>query len=193
MEQPSPLARVQLRDLQDRIARTPADWRVKGMYFTPILQMLKDHGLTVAEERPYVSFRDYPLRDFMRLKLEAAQALHPRVDPKNGLRLLGQVAFPTLMSSTVGRVIFAVAGRSWSTALQLVQQAYNVSVSGRVDLVDCSEQSARVRMRDVWNFPDCYHVGVFEGAMRAYKIEGQVVVQLHDRPCDVDLQLSWKA
>ncbi len=163
------------------------------MYFTTILQLLREQGLSVGAGRTYVSFRDYPLRDFMQLKLDAAQALYPRVDPKTGLRMLGQLAFPTLMSSTVGRVIFAVAGRSWASALQLVQRAYNVSVSGRVDLTECDAESARVRMRDVWNFPDCYHVGVFEGAMRAYAIEGQVEVQLHDRPCDVDLQLTWKA
>ena len=46
-------------------------------------------------------------------------------------------------------------------------------------------------LRDVWNFGDTYQVGVIEGAMQSFLIEGTVEARLLGRPCDVDLLLHW--
>jgi uncharacterized protein (TIGR02265 family) len=191
IEKVSPSTRLQMRDCEAWIAETPEDATVKGMYLDSLRECMKAQGATLPVRKQYFSFKDYPLREFMALKLEAVRILYPNHPPREGLRLLGQLAFPTLMTSTVGRVIFAVAGRNWQAALQLSKQAYNVSVSGNLNLRDLSETSVVIEMREVWNFADCYQVGVFEGAMRSFHISGRVRAQKLKRRCDVDLYLSW--
>jgi hypothetical protein len=47
-------------------------------------------------------------------------------------------------------------------------------------------------LRDVWNFADSYQVGVFEGAMECYLINGTVRPRPSPRICDIDLVMRWE-
>jgi hypothetical protein len=97
-----------------------------------------------------------------------------------------------LAESVVGKVLFSVAGRNFGTALELTEKAYKVSLDpGLARLVELKEKTAKLEMRDIWNFADCYQAGVMEGAMVAYRVKGEVRVERLGRPCDVDLYLSW--
>jgi uncharacterized protein (TIGR02265 family) len=106
---------------------------------------------------------------------------------------LGRLAFPTLVSTTVGKVIFSIAGNSWVRALNLVTKAYEVSIKpGTASVEDLTETRARVALRDIWNFGNSYQVGVFEGAMEHFGVRGSVEAVRVGRRCDVDLSMQWE-
>jgi uncharacterized protein (TIGR02265 family) len=138
-----------------------------------------------------MAFKDYPMRRFMELLLEGACQLASEQSPGRGLRALGKLAFPALSGSVVGKVIFSVAGRDWPSALHLAPKAYKVSTHpGTASVVDLGPNYARVELRNLYNFGDSYHVGVFEGAMASYGVQGQVAAECLSRG-DTDLRINW--
>jgi uncharacterized protein (TIGR02265 family) len=175
------------------IQQTPAEATVKGMFISSFLDSLDRGGFPRPTDARFVSFKDYPLRQFMELMLVAIGTAWPTMSPRAGLRRLGQSAYPTLAASVVGRVLFSVAGLNFGTALQLTEKAYKVSLNpGSAKLVNLVGKTATLEFRDIWNFADCYQVGVMEGAMVAYRVKGEVTAQKLRRPCDVDLHLRWE-
>jgi uncharacterized protein (TIGR02265 family) len=183
----------ELLELREFIALVPPRATVKGMYIKGFLESLEREGIERPTRARFIPFSDYPLVTFMTLLLEQSQRLWPNQSPRESLRKLGRLAFPTFAESVVGRVIFAVAGNDWAHALTLTDKAYRHSLKpATTHLVDVTDTSAKLEFRDIWNFPDCYQVGIFEGAMTHYSVRGSVSVQKLTRPCDVDLLLAWE-
>src|SRR6478735_3192787 len=181
-------------ELEEWIRETPREATVKGMYLETLLSMLKRHGAPLPTDKRYFSFKDYPLHELMRLMLDAVDELYPDVSPREGLIALGRLAFPTFTRTTIGKVIFSVAGNSWERALNLVSRAYEVSLKpGRASVAELTETSARIELRELWNFGSSYQVGVFEGAMAHFDVRGTVRCVRLGRRCDVDLLLHWEA
>jgi uncharacterized protein (TIGR02265 family) len=176
-------------DIDARIAETPAETTTKGMFFEPLARSARKLG--VACEPRYVPFRDYPLRDFMRLVSDYGRARYPDVTLREALRRAGWEAFPALMSSVAGRVTFAFAGRDVQAALRLAPQGYKhclsqCSVSTRV----CTSGQVVLELRDVWNFPECYQVGVIEGGCRAFGAEPRIRARVRSHS-SIDLLVRW--
>lgn len=179
-------------ELEQWIKETPPHATVKGMYVESFLRTLDRAGKPRPTRQRFVPFKDYPLPDLMRMMLDSVTDVWPDRPPRQGLRFLGQSVYSTLTESTVGRVMFSVAGRSWTNALTLTEKAYRVSLSpGTAKLADLTDCSARIELRNIWNFTDCYQVGVMEGAMKAYEIVGTVQARPLRRRCDADLLLAW--
>jgi uncharacterized protein (TIGR02265 family) len=178
-------------DIDARIADTPPAATAKGMFFETLAKSARKFG--VACEPRYVPFRDYPLRDFMRLLADYGRARYPSHSIREAMRRAGWEAFPALMSSVAGRVLYAFAGHDVQAALRLAPQAYkhslsHCSVTARV----CTSGQAVLELRDVWNFPECYQVGVIEGGCRAYGTAPRVRVRIHSHS-SVDLLVRWNA
>lgn len=188
-----PTYQDEFEELRKCIAATPSHATVKGMYIDSFLQSIVRKGIARPTDRRFVSFKDYPLREFQELLLHTTAALYPSHAPREGLRLIGRMAYPTLAESTVGRILFAIAGRDWQAALPLSRRAYEISLKpGRAELRDVTETSATMCLRDVWNFADSYQVGVYEGAMECYLVNGTVEARRGSRICDVDLLMRWQ-
>lgn len=177
-------------DVAAQIADTPPDKAAKGMFLEQLARSARKLG--VACDARYVPFRDYPLREFMLLSAEYARARYPRLPTRDALRRVGWEAFSTLMSSVAGRVLYSFAsGGGVQGALRLAPQAYkqtltHCSVSVRL----CTPHQAVLEYRDVWNFADCYQVGVVEGACQAFGADPRVRARVLSR-CDVDLLIRW--
>jgi uncharacterized protein (TIGR02265 family) len=177
-------------DAEKRIAMAPDDGWVRGMFFhDPIALAREKAGRAPGLER-YVGFKAYPLRDYLRVLVGCAELAHPQVPLREGLRRLGHLAYPAFVASTVGRVLFSVAG-DWITALRLASQAYRVAVDpGRVSIRDEAPGVAIVELRRMWSFAEAYQVGVFEGAMQAFGKTGDVRIRVISTS-EVDLRLAW--
>ena len=187
-----PAFRKEVGELQSWIDDTPEFCTVKGMYVTGILQALDNFGIEHPDLRVQ-AFKDYPLRDYMVLLLNAALTMHPGQAPKEGLRLLGQLAVPTFAYSLVGAVITSTVGRNWEMGLKFVSRGYELSLKpGTAVVAELADGRALVELRDVWNFGDSYQVGVMEGLMSACDVQGTVTAKSTSR-CDVDLHLEWEA
>lgn len=183
--------RAGLRQLLDTIERTPATNTVKGMYISGIIEALAQRDTAPREERRYHAFKDYPLRDYMRLCLDAAVTLYPSRPPKEGLRSLGQLAIPTFAQSISGAVVMGTVGRSWELALRCVSRGYQISLKpGEAIVAELGSERALVQLRKVYNFGDSYQVGVVEGLMDWCGLNGQVTANVISS-CDTDLQIQW--
>jgi uncharacterized protein (TIGR02265 family) len=180
-------------ELEAWISETPPGATVKGMYVESLLSMLEQRGARRPTDKRYLSFKDYPLHELMRLLVDAVGVLYPAISPRDGMIALGRLAFPTLVSTTVGKVIFSIPGNNWVRALNLVTKAYEISLKpGTASVEALTETSARVELREIWNFGNSYQVGVFEGAMAHFGVHGSVEAVTVGQRCDVDLKMRWK-
>jgi uncharacterized protein (TIGR02265 family) len=176
-------------DVEARIAETPLTATVKGMFVEPLARSARQAG--VACEARYLPFREYPLRDFMRLLASCAQTHHPTVPTREAFRQLGRDAFPALMGSVAGRVIFTFAHGNARGALRLAPEGYKHSLSHcSVRTRLSTPEQVVLELRDVWNFPECYHVGVIEGGCMAFGPQPKVKTRVLS-PCSVDMLIRW--
>jgi uncharacterized protein (TIGR02265 family) len=181
----------ELRQLLEVIERTPVRNTVKGMYVSGIVQALSERNLTPREQVRYQAFKDYSLRDYMKLCLDAGLSLYPGRAPKHGLRSLGQLAIPTFAQSISGAVVMGTVGRSWELALRCVSRGYQISLKpGQAIVAELTSNNALVQLRSVWNFGDSYQVGVVEGLMDWCGLDGEVVATTLSAS-DTDLTLRW--
>ena len=108
------------------------------------------------------------------------------------MRRVGASVYPDFFDTLVGKAIFMYAGGSYRKAITLTPRAFKVSGRPATAEVDLHEDNtAIVRLRGAWIFPDCYYVGVFEGSLTAFKVQGQVLLKRLDL-ADVDLRVTWR-
>lgn len=175
---------------REMIAAVPADACTRGVFFNYIANELARAG---HQEKTRTIFRHYPLVELMELEVRAATLLYPKQPLREGLRRLGRGLYGSLLSTTPGRVIVSIAGLDFRKLLTLASKAYSLSLThGSCELSDLKEDSARYVLTDVHNFPDCTQVGIIEGAMEAYEVEGSIHVNAKTWT-SADLLLSWRA
>ncbi len=179
-------------ELETLRATVPPTATVKGMFFTGPLELAARTGRPVATTKRYVLFKDYPLTEHLDVLAESAAAIYPREPPREGLRRLGRAAFSVFADSLVGKTVLGIAGRDFDAALRLVTRAYKtIGPVGTGEVTETNAEGAVLRLRDIWNFPDSYHLGVFEGAMDHYERPGEILVRVHG-PAEVDLKIVYR-
>ncbi|MEM9069807.1 MAG: DUF2378 family protein [Myxococcota bacterium] len=165
---------------------------VKGMFFAAIAREARERtGTHVGRER-YVKFEGYPLQEWLAFLPEAAVAAYPDQPPREGMRRFGQGAFEVFTTSLAGRVLFSLAGRNVRMAVGLTGRAFDVIGShGRVEVLVNESGRAVLGLRDMWDYLDAWHVGIYEGALRAFGQTGEVRVLARDRS-NGDLELRYR-
>lgn len=179
-------------DVAERLRAVPPEATVKGMFFDgPIAEAFRRSG-----DRPgkpsYVAFKDYPLTEHIQVLVACAMAGYPDVPVREGLRRLGRDAFRTFLESLAGKVLFSVAGRNFDAALGLVARSYGIAGPvGTATVIQRTPDAAVIRMKDIFNMPDCYHVGVFEAAMEYFRMDGEVLTRVRSSS-DVDIMMAFR-
>lgn len=169
----------------------PEGATVKGFFFQRALRELDARGLPHEGDRRYTMFKDYPLDAYRRLLLESAALLHPGLPRREALRRLGQLAYPALADTMIGRVIFGAFGEDIASVMKAAAKGYKVSLHpGSARVLDSGTQHARIRLDDIFVFADCYQVGVFEGAITACRRSGEVAMKRYS-PSSVELHVAW--
>jgi uncharacterized protein (TIGR02265 family) len=173
------------------MARLPARATAKGFYFRAFLRELAHFGHHLEGFGPYRDFSDYPLREGMLLLRECAQRMYASEPPREGLRRLGWVVFPTLLSTVVGRVVFGALGNDMQAMSRNAHRGFEVSLSvGRCEAVRVAERESELHVTDFHLFPDSFLVGVLEGSAAHYGHEAQVRVRQVGEH-DYDYFCSW--
>ena len=166
-------------DVDAHLAAVPPAAMTKGMFFSRILDDYRERYITAPTSERYVGFKDYPLRDWMELAVSAARDLWPQKPLREGLRRVGQRAYVTFTASFIGRVLFGVLGNNFESVVRISPRAYELALTlARAEVIEAgagsSAGSSILWLRNVYNFIDCYHVGVVEGAVRACNRSGRV-------------------
>jgi uncharacterized protein (TIGR02265 family) len=189
------LAEPSLR-LRERLAGVPSDGLVKGWLIHSIVENAKRAGVELATEKKYLTFRDYPIREYLELLGQAAMRVEPEKPPIETLRELGRGVYATFSRSLFGKVIIAGLGEGHTgarTGLRWVSRIYKMTSNhAAVDFTESSERTSVVTLKNVWSFPDAYHVGIFEGAARAFG--GNVSVQIASASLSsATLTFTWES
>ncbi len=184
--EPNPRMPLAVKEL---IARTPKSAHARGVFFNFVI----DELVRARHPEPRrIAFKMYPVSELMELSVRTAAIVHPHVSTREGLRRLGRLSYSSLVSTTAGSVLFSVAGLDFRIALTLASKAYALSMNhGRCEVVEMHKRWARIELRSIYNFVDSSQVGVFEGAMDAYRVKGRVLVRTVD-DTSADLLLEWE-
>ena len=175
-------------DVEAVLARVP-DQKVRGFLMAGMLSRLQKMGVTL-DAPPVVAFQNYPYRAQLELLLRGARALEPNA-VRQGLRRIGQMAFPRAWETLPGRVVFGVLGRDVEAIFKVASKGYEmVGANARITVPEVSQHHAHVVLHEVYAFPDAYHVGVCEGAALACGKKPEVLLKVHS-PTSVELWCQW--
>ena len=109
------------------------------------------------------------------------------------LRMLGHQVYPNFAKTMIGSAIFSVAGRDFARVVKLAARAYGVSISpGSIRVQFVGERHVQVELRDLWAFPDCFQIGVWEGGMHVCRARGTIKVRTLGR-ADIDFDIAWRS
>ncbi len=176
-------------DLERRLRAVPDSAWVKGMYLNQLVDDMRAAGKEHSGK--WVGFKNVPMREWLALLVQASEALHPRVPPREALRRLGQKGYQTFAKSIAGRVIIDLGGVELASALRVIPTIYrNVSAGSCAIEIDRAKRTATARLRGIWDWPDAWQVGLFEGGMLAFKERGTVKVR-NLSMSDADLEMRW--
>jgi len=176
----------------------PADETCKGLYFTGVIDVVRrlapgrDQELfTGLEAARFIPFRDYPLRQHMLLTLNAVRLLYPRIPSREGMRRLGWLAFPSMVDSMIGRVVFGVLGRNPDSVMGAGPRAVELSVRrGRAQARKVGNNHWRYSFWSIYGFLDTYYVGVVEGALKAQGVVPRVRIAMSSL-IDAEMDVMW--
>jgi uncharacterized protein (TIGR02265 family) len=178
-------------DLEAYLAAIPATATTKGMFFdSPIRQARERAGEAPGREH-YSSFKDYPIREYVEVIVRCAELGYPESSVREGLRQIGRRIYPAFFDTMIGKVIFKFAGDDIHAALRAVPRAYKISTpQAEAEIRLEEERRVILALRHVWDVPEASQVGVFEGGLESFGLDGQVRVRVRSLS-DVDLELSW--
>ena len=178
-------------DVEALTRLVPANARVKGVFFHTAVKEAQEKTGRAPGRPSYGALTDYPSEELVRVLAECARLLHPDLTLKLALRTLGRRVFENLKETTAGTFLFSVAGRNVRSAFKLVNRAYKLfSTNGTGSFVEGTDGSVTIELRNIWTFPDAYHIGIFEGAMAAYGAKADLTVRRRSA-CDVDLRVVF--
>jgi uncharacterized protein (TIGR02265 family) len=180
-------------DFASRLAAVPADATVRGMFLQLLQESMSGDANGPVRARRYVSFKNYPMRDYVELLALSCSRPARGVGHAECVRRLGRMVYPKYADTITGTAIFAAAGRDFRRVLELCPAAYRVSTpTADVSIINVEAGRARVALRRMWNLPDFHQVGIFEGAMDLCGVTGSITVERHNL-CDVDFEVRWRA
>lgn len=176
-------------DFEARLAATPSDAVVRGMFLQLLIQSLSSEALAKRPARRYVAFKNYPMREYIELLAASCNSDYPPAAER--VRQLGRAVYPNYASTLTGTAIFAIAGNNYRRVLELCPAAYRVSAaSADVKVRTITDGRAELELRNLWNLPDFHQVGIFEGAMLQCNARGAIAVRVLGFG-DVDLEITW--
>lgn len=178
-------------DLAAHRSLIPPGITLKGMFFQQVLDEARKAGGDVGANARYLAFKDYPLEEWVDILVACAERTHPRTPLREALRRMGGHTYKTFADSTLGKVLFSTAAMDVETVLRLVPKAYALtSPAARVELLSVESGRGVLAMRNVWDFVDCYQVGVLEGGLRLFGKSPRIAIRKLG-PASADFEISW--
>lgn len=177
----------------------PPDATTLGTFFQYVVASLGvrskadiDAATEGLPQTRWVAFKQYPLRDFMRLAFNTARIGHSSVSRGEGLRRLGRMAYPSFAGTMAGRVVLFAFGEKLENILDAAPRSYKLALpQSSVVVHKLGERHVHFEMKNLHCFPATYHGGVIEGTIQAYGFEPDVKVRLGASRGDIDFEVRW--
>lgn len=178
-------------DFAARVAAVPRDAVVRGMFLQVIADSVVKTSKGKLTARRYVAFKTYPMREYVELLAAAAETGQP-LSAAECVRRVGWSVYTSYAQTITGTAIFAIAGLDFSSVIEVAPTSYKVALTpGSVTVRSLAPQRAQVELRDIYNLPDLHQVGIWEGAMKACGVTGQIKTHVLDYGA-VDFDVQWR-
>ena len=185
-------------DVDFHLRSCPSHATAPGVFMQDVVKLVtvrnQHAGARLYEgitERRWVGFKTYPLRDFMRLIVNASRILESAVPLSEGLRRLGRTAFPSLQATMAGKVVLFALGNRLEDAFRNASRAYKLVLPQAQVTVDVGEGRGTIELQSVYNFARSYHFGVFEGTIAGYGFRPRIKIRPGGRWCDATFDVDW--
>ena len=162
-------------DVEQRFAKFPPDFTVKGMFFTRLLGLgarfvepVKPKLLGPPRGGRYLPFNDYPQVDYSRMCHAVAVGLHPTLAIPEAMRRLARQDFNTFAASAIGRVSLALMGDVKHAILGMPATYDAVMKGGTVTAKMIATDEFELVFREFYGWVDCYPIGNIEGIADRY-------------------------
>ena len=162
-------------DAEERFARFPTNFTLKGLFFPRLVMMLGDgwpklHDSLLAPPRlgKYFPFSDYPQVDYSRLTYAVAKKCFPRMALREAARQVARRDFEVFAETTIGRVMLSMVGSVDAALLKFPQMMGMVLSGGGCKGTRLDERGVRLEWDNFLGWLDCYSIGTVEGIVRHF-------------------------
>lgn len=171
----------------------PGHLLVKGMSIQAVVDAVTALGRTLAMPQQFISVKEYPMLDMVETLIKAVQGPLADLPPREALRRIGNHQLDQLRNNLLFRVMFAGLGQSLGihAAAMLAPRAWGTATKHEVVEILVNEPGCvRLHIREMWNFPDCFQLGILEGALKAFNVNPRMGVQLLSRT-EAEIEATW--
>jgi uncharacterized protein (TIGR02265 family) len=180
-------------DVDAYLAHCPEDATVKGVILNGILKKMEKRGVKAPPSfGPFHAFKTYPLREHMKLTVEAAKLTFPRETLREALRQLGQTTYPEVLDTLIGKVVFGALGKDPGAILKLSSKAYQIIGSrAQAKVVESGRTHIHTHVTNAYGFLDSFHYGTSEGVLLACGRPGTVHIKRHQLS-EAEFFVEWQ-
>ena len=182
-------------DTAKRLDKIPEERVTRGMAFQGIIKHVVQQGGDLEklhlERKKYIPFKEYPITELVNLISRAAPVAYPDLPERIAVSKFGAASYHAITDSMAGKAIMMFAN-GFTGAMKVVTKIYTMVANSPVRVTQLEEGRAVIEFRNVWVFPESYHVGVFQEAMKAFQVDGEIKLHAHSM-CDIDMELTWKS
>lgn len=171
---------------EERFARFPSDFGIKGMFMSRMASLASPHVLDRVRPQlvkapslgRYLPFADYPQVDYSRLAHAVAIDRYRHVEVPEGMRRLARHDIQTFAASQVGKIMLALA-RDANGALMKLPEMYSAALrGGRVEATRLSPRVVSLSFRDFYGWLDSYPIGTVEGLVEHFSESCEIEVSM---------------
>jgi uncharacterized protein (TIGR02265 family) len=188
------------KDLAQRVAACTAADTSRGLNFNRLLDLVREHcgneaarACDPSAKGSRVDFFSYPVAEYLELAWNAADRLEPKLGSVDAVFAeLGRRTVSGFLGSSLGRTIFALAGKDPRRIVSAGPSSYRSAVSyGERSVQWIGERSARmVFKRDF--MPPVFHRAVMITALQATEARNPRVEARATGLLDSEYDLSWE-
>ena len=172
-------------DVESHARAMPADYRVRGVFFSRCLEDLGRDALaklSLLEPPPggnYEPFDEYPTADYMRVFGAAARRAHPAASAREAWRRYAREEVVAFSRTMLGGVTMSVMNEP-TTALLRYPEVFQSLARGPVaSAKKLDDRVVAIELRNAFA-PIEYAIGVLEGIVMLYKRHPRIDVEVRD-------------
>ena len=188
------------KELQRRVTATTDADTSRGLNFNTLFTLVRERlgdapakAIDPHGKGSRIDFFSYPVSEYLRIAWAAADRLEPGLGSVDAVwGELGRRTVTGFLGSTIGRTVFALAGRDPRKFLASAPAGYRSAVSyGERKVEWLGERRARVPFRRDF-MPAPFHAAVIRTGLEATDAVSPKVVGRDVGPLDTEYDVSWE-
>jgi uncharacterized protein (TIGR02265 family) len=186
-------------ELQRRLAATTDADTSRGINFNRVFDLVRERAGAEAARRcdprgkgSRFELFAYPVREYLQAAWAAGELIAPGLGGVESFwNSLGRRSVTGFLGSTIGRAIFAVAGRDPRRLITAAPAGYRAAASyGERTVEWLGEKRARLSVKRDF-LPPAFHRGVILAALEPSDARDPVVTIRETGPLDADYEIAW--